>query len=171
MCNLSSCYQQFWWWVEFICNVWYLVDYKWTLGLKFLRILLHNVEQVLKYPKHEGTEVHVWPIWRLQNTTEYVSVILGPMGDLRLLGGSKHEGTEVHVWPIWRLQNTTEYVSVILGPMGDLRLLGGSKHEGTEVHRPYRKYQCTRADCWMRCIVGYIWIKFGYQQDHNAPNS
>ena len=89
MCNLSSCYQQFWWWVEFICNVWYLVDYKWTLGLKFLRILLHNVEQVLKYPKHEGTEVHVWPIWRLQNTTEYVSVILGPMGDLRMLGGSR----------------------------------------------------------------------------------
>ena len=39
------------------------------------------------------------------------------------------------------------------------------------VHRPYRKYQCASADCWMRCIVGYIWIKFGYQLDHNAPNS
>ena len=38
-------------------------------------------------------------------------------------------------------------------------------------NRPYRKYKCASADCWMRCIVGYIWIKFGHQLHHNAPNS
>ena len=43
-----------------------------------------------------------------------------------------------------------------------IRLCHASPLEGAlwllMFNRPYRKYQCASADCWMRCIVGLIWI-------------